>query len=224
MKQINLSLTEFVNQNMKEFSKKICLFTVMIVYSGNLVHYVAFIYNPDTKTLVSFDSGVELYEHGRKTILPAVRKAFRNAGLILSQGITTLQNMGHCHGYNFCGKEWGVQYNGLHRHGLPADSFCQTWTIFFLKRYLEKRDQTDFSYVWSWCRVHPGHRESVIIRDFLLPLLSESEAARRLYLREIGDTKTYCEAVDILKTYVENCSMGINKPDVVCPWKPSALS
>lgn len=217
MKRVNLSLNEFVRQNMDEFSKKKCLFTVMIVYSGNLVHYVAFVYDPVTKILVSFDSGVELYEHGRKTILPAVRRAFRDAGLIVSQGISRQHNLGHCHGYNFCGKEWGVQYNGLHQHSLPADSFCQTWTIFFLKRFIEKRDENDLSFVRSWCRVHPGHRESIIIRDFLLPLLAESEEARQKYLREVGGEKSYQEVVDILRTYVEKCSMGINKPDVVCP-------
>ncbi|NDE13980.1 hypothetical protein EBZ80_03525 [bacterium] len=217
MKLVNLSLNQFVKQNMAEFSEKKCLFTVMIVYSGNLVHYVAFVYDPKTRTLISFDSGVELYEHGRKTILPAVRKAFRDAGLILTRGINRQHDLGHCYGYNFCGKEWGVQYNGLHQHSLPADSFCQTWTIFFLKRYIEKRDEQDLSFVRSWCRVHPGHRESIIIRDFLLPLIAESEEARRVYLREIGGQKSYHEVVDILRTYLEKCSMGINKPDVVCP-------
>lgn len=163
------SIDKYVCMNKGKLLEKTSLFTVCIVYEMNLVHFVSFIYDPQHKKLTSFDPGVELYHHGQKTILPLLRRAFFRNKLIQGTRIVPQENLGRCTQYTFCGKKWGVQYNGNHFSNLPADSFCQTWTIFFLITFLRTKN---FEFVAEWCDKNPNQREFIIIKKFMLPFLT----------------------------------------------------
>lgn len=186
---------------------KIYVFTVCLVYDGNRVHYVAFVYFPTLHRLYSFDPGVELYRHGEKTIIPSIRKGFYQKGWITSKTLLTQQNVGRCHDYSFCGKKWGLQYNARHDSlsSLPADAFCQTWTLFFLTRLIQQLHPTDMSFVHQWCRIHPTHRESFLLSFFILPQLTYCPFLKKEYMSQLQmiSTKEFKRAYSQLVGYAE---------------------
>jgi hypothetical protein len=207
------SLEELVSKNKNIFVSKICMFTVCIVYDINLVHFVSFLYFPSQKKLVSFDPGVELYLHGQQTILPKIRMAFCKNGLVSSTKIIPTQNMGRCSEFTFCGKKWGIQYNGNHKTDLPADSFCQTWSLFFLIRFLIQEGY-DFSFVEKWCKVHPQQREFIIISYFMIPSLTHFSSLRKVYLGYVKNNNpqyTFSIVLSKVMNYVENCHLNTKK-------------
>ena len=161
------SLDEFVLSRRARFltrSKPCKLFSVCIIYEGNKVHYVSFVYDNVFKKMYSFDSGIQLYTHGLDTLIPAVQRAFLLAGLIRS-GKNNL--LGKCHSY----KLKGIQYNGGDG-SFPADSFCQSWSLFFLVQY---SIVGNYKFITSWCNVRPMYRERYIITCFLLPTFKQNK-------------------------------------------------
>lgn len=215
------ALYKLIAKNKKRFTHKIALFTVCIVYDRNLVHYVSFVYIPSEKKLWSFDPGVELYLHGQKTIVPQIRRAFHQNGLISNTQIHPQQDLGRCTDNSFCGKKWGIQYNGNHKTHLPADSFCQTWTIYFSIRLLLQEDSRDLSFVEDWCRISPKERESSIITYFILPQLLLFKNMRNEYLYQIQNmlesSMTMTEVMRNLYQYIEKCAPKIQnrRPPII---------
>lgn len=210
------SLENLINKNIDKFQEKICLFTVCIVYEINLVHFVSFIYFPNEKKLISFDPGVELYLHGQNTILPNIRKVFKKNKLISNIQIKTQQNLGTCTAFNFCGKKWGIQYNGNHNTNLPADSFCQTWTIFFLIKYIQNNN---FNFVSEWCKEHPSQREFIIIKEFMIPFTQRFKNVQNTYLLYLNHNEQSDDIKNVLKklkNYLKNCN---KKLTITCPLK-----
>ena len=211
------TIKSLIKKNKNLFANKICLFTVNIVYEINRVHFVAFYYDPSRRFLLSFDPGVQLYHHGQETIVPHVRKAFHDLGMIGSEKLKTQQNIGTCHDYSFCGKKWGVQYNGRHDQHLPADSFCQSWTIYFLIRTIL---DSDFAFVENWCRVSPPKREFIIISFFMLPNLLKFENLQKMFLSHLQDVSSIHKVFSILYNYLETCQFSKSEKKKRC--NPSA--
>lgn len=205
------SITKYIALNKNAFQDNIGLFTVCIIYEINLVHFVSFIYDPFQKKLISFDPGVELYLHGQNTILPLIRKAFYKNKLIQGIKIVPQQNIGRCTQYSFCGKKWGVQYNGNHNTNLPADSFCQTWTIFFLVKFIK---QKNFDFVKEWCDTHPNQREFIVIKEFMIPYLVRFKKVRQLYTEYLNNQYDLKEIIQFLKMYIARCN---KKQAIKCP-------
>lgn len=198
---------------------KIYLFTVCLVYEGNKVHYVAFIYSPQLKQLLSFDPGVELYHHGQKTIVPYIRKTFYHCNWIESNQLKQRQNVGTCQDYSFCGKKWGIQYNADHRTSLPADAFCQTWTIFFLTRFMLQRSPMDMSFIHQWCKVHPNRRELFLLNFFILPQLKCCPSLEKEYISQLNirTRLEYNNILLLLVEYTEYLFLHNSLPKITCP-------
>jgi len=205
------SIQKYITLNKNSFLDHIGLFTVCIIYEVNLVHFVSFICDPFQKKLISFDPGVELYLHGQNTILPLIRKAFYKNKLIQGIRIVPQQNIGRCTQYSFCGKKWGVQYNGNHNTSLPADSFCQTWTIFFLVTFIK---QKNFDFVAKWCDTHPNQREFIVIKEFMIPYLIRFKNVRQLYIEYLNNHYDLKEIIQFLKAYITTCN---KKQAIKCP-------
>lgn len=151
-------------------NEKIC-FTVCYQYEGNKVHYVSFCFMKNT--LIHFDPGVSLYEHGQKTLAPSVRKIFQQ-----KKWTQNSKELGICKSFKFKGKKMGVQFNNLNPY-FPADAFCQTWTIFFFKTMCDSSKKS-FSFVTEWCNTKPEKREILLIREFIFPLLKKKPSLVKL--------------------------------------------
>lgn len=164
----HISVREVIRSTKKKWKNTsvFTIFTVCLVYDLSSVHYVSFLYDPKTLELLSFDPGVELYPHGQKTILPMIHRIFADEGLLKSH-----KRYGVCSNFRFKKRYYGVQFNGKTEHALPADAFCQSWTLFFFLRlfYATKTPIRDF--LERWCRIQPRHRESFLCSQFLLPTL-----------------------------------------------------
>jgi len=212
------TMNEFV-KSLSFQSNTIYLFTVCFVYEGNRVHYVAFIYYPSLKKLVSFDPGVELYHHGQMTIVPHIRNVFYEHRLISNNVINRQQNIGKCLEFSFCGKKWGIQYNANHTHSLPADAFCQTWTLFFLTRWILQLDPMDLSFVGNWCKIHPTRRELFLLSFFILPQLNCQSLFKKLYQRqlELKNTLEFKKVMLALVHYSEISSIQSWTRKIQCP-------
>lgn len=163
------------------------IFTVCIYYDINLVHYVSFVFDVNNRNLISFDPGIELYKRGLKTIIPALRRIFYSLRLSKTPLIRQQDALvvGRCD-IKFNGKKYGIQFNGQIHRDLPADAFCQTWTIFFLVRLVNLRN-TDF--VSEWCSIHPYQRESYILSSFIIPILERNKIVSEHYFQTILDEK-----------------------------------
>jgi len=227
------SIDQFVAQNMETLQQKpFSLFTVCVSYDGNSVHFVSYVYERDAKKLASFDPGVEVYHHGQKTIVPCIRMAFHKAGLISKQRQQQLKqqdyeyDLGRCTDFTFCGKNWGIQYNGNHASNHPMDAFCQSWTLFFLIRTLYS--EQEYSFVNKWCKISPNQREFLIIIYFIIPSLNHFENFRNHYIqlaKELtqDDNLTFSDILDMLYNYATNCHMSECKipgsQKISCPRK-----
>jgi len=211
-------LTEFV-QSLSFQKHKLYIFTVCFVYDGNRVHYVAFIYYPSLKKLVSFDPGVELYFHGQLTVVPHIRQVFYDLQLISSILTKAQQNIGQCLEFVFCGKKWGIQYNANHQYSLPADAFCQTWTLFFLTRWILQLDPMDLSFVRNWCRIHPTRRELFLLSFFILPQLNCQSSLKKQYQRQLQWHKDFKKVMLTLVQYAERSSIQSWTRKIQCPRK-----
>ena len=145
---------------------KLYLFSVGYVYRGNSVHYVAFILDPKRKKLLCFDPGYNLYLYGSFKIIPIVFKQLKEDDIISNQIILKTKCV-----KKYFKENYGLQYNGQSPYKilLPADAFCQTWTLYFLSSFVKLNEDTTF--FEEWCKIRPSLREFFIIQSFILPHL-----------------------------------------------------
>lgn len=194
------TVERFLQTRKRMFQKSsvFVMFTVCILYETNLVHYVSFVYDTKERSLLSFDPGVELYLHGQKTIVPLIQRAFEKSGLLRDSNHSIL---GACHSFGFRNKKPGVQYNGNDHHSLPADAFCQSWTIFFLVRLIHCEETDPRVFLERWCNIHPRDREAFITSFFILPTLVYFPLAAKKHRDMVGVDG----AVDLIMSPVEGC-------------------
>lgn len=195
-KRIGKSLKSFLEKDLKWQKTKTYFFTVMYTYEQFKVHYLSYIYEPKFKKLTHFDPGISLYEHGQKTVVPSMNKAFCSLKLIDKKS----QEIGVCNSFRWKGKKMGIQFNNLNDF-FPADAFCQTWTVFFFIRYCHS--SFDFEFLKSWCNLKPEKRELFLISNFILPFLNENPKYYKLLQIQINDERT--NYINTLYEGVENC-------------------
>lgn len=152
-------------QRWRRRGDKIFLFTASYVYRRNRIHYVAFAFDPRRRSLVCFDPGYDLYLYGRHKIIPLVANALYEAGRIDAPTILK----GPC----LRRQGFGIQYDGRNAKKvvLPADAFCQMWTLFFLTTYVQENGS--LSFFEDWCRVRPRFREYFLLQHFTIPMLRQ---------------------------------------------------
>jgi hypothetical protein len=145
---------------------KLYLFSVGYVYNGNSVHYVAFILDPKKKQLICFDPGYNLYLYGSHKIIPIIVKQLKNDEIITNQIVLKTKCPKKYYKENY-----GLQYNGQSPYKilLPADAFCQTWTLYFLSTFIKLKE--DITFFEEWCKIRPPIREFFILESFILPNL-----------------------------------------------------
>lgn len=155
----------------KKKTRNYVLFTACILYEDNRVHFLSFIYDRARRVLVSFDPGVNLYHKGQDVLIPLIRDAFIRNNLIDKDRIS-IERVGLCSTPYF-NKKFGIQYDGTdpETNSLPADSFCQSWTLFFLIEFL--RHKCSDKFLSSWCNVAPRYREPFILTYYFLPWLQQ---------------------------------------------------
>lgn len=167
----NMSLREFLRKK-KVYSDGKTLFilsTCCITYEGNRVHFLSLIYDKKKKLLIFFDPGIHLYEKGQDVAVPIVRDAFFKNGW-LKNSTNNIERVGLCSNV-FHGKKWGIQYDGSDpkKTKLPADSFCQSWTLYYLVEFL--RNKCSDKFFCHWCSIPPKKRETFMLMNFFLPLI-----------------------------------------------------
>lgn len=161
-----MSFQEFLTQR-KVYQKggddcRFILSTCCVTYEGNRVHFLSLIYDKKKQVLVFFDPGIHLYEKGQDAAVPIVSNAFRNNKLAKK-----IERLGLCAG-NYHGKRWGIQYDGGSSK-LPADSFCQSWSLYYLVEFL--RNKCSDKFFPLWCSIPPERRETFIMMNFFMPHL-----------------------------------------------------
>ena len=156
------------------------IFTCCILYEDHKVHYLAFVYNANKQVLVSFDPGIHLYHKGQDVLIPLLRKAFIQAGLI-SNKKEAMERTGLCKNKYF-NRRYGIQYEGSDPSttSLPADSFCQSWTLFFLIEFLRHNCSDEF--VSTWCKIKPKYREGFVLLYYFLPWLQQDTFISKKWL------------------------------------------
>lgn len=162
------------------------LFSVCLQYKVNSVHFCAFIYDPIKKIIVCFDPGASLYLGGERHIIPGIVKAFRQSSLIGMHEKNSVLTLGLC-GKSYFKKFWGVQFNGQHPKEviLPADAFCQTWTLFFLCEFILNQLSFDFQYFRHWCHLKPRDRELFLFHDFIKNVFRFDHTTLGLFLSRV---------------------------------------
>jgi len=147
------------------------IFTACILYEGNRVHFLSFIYDKVRQVLVCFDPGIHLYHKGQDTLIPLLRESFVHNGLI-PRNKESIERIGLC-STKYYDKNFGIQYDGSDpsKTDLPADSFCQSWTLFFLIEFM--RHECSDRFVKTWCKIPPTYREGFIITYYFLPWLQQ---------------------------------------------------
>jgi len=209
----------FVELNREDLTHKICLFTVCISYNVSSVHFVAFIYIPEEKKLISFDPGHQVYVHGQATIVPVVRKAFFENDLIGDARSRPTQDLGKCTDFEFCGIVYGVQFNGDYESGQPMDAMCQTWTVHFLQQAI-KGGFRDLSFIKEVCTTAPALREFKLLEETVLPWLEKYKKLRTIFEeyihQEVGPEWTLEDAIALIKLFVQQCPQH-EEEAVSCP-------
>lgn len=152
----------------RTYQDKAChyvLATCCITYEKNKVHFLSLIYDRKKQVLIFFDPGIHLYEKGQDRAVPIVREAFRRNGWIHN-----IERVGLC-SKDYYGKKWGIQYDGSNPvvTTLPADSFCQSWTLYYLVEFL--RNKCSDRFFSFWCSIPPPKRETFMLMNFFLPHL-----------------------------------------------------
>jgi hypothetical protein len=156
------------------------IFTCCILYEEHKVHFLSFIYNANKQVLVGFDPGIHLYHKGQDVLIPLLRKAFIKAGLI-SKKKDAMERIGLCKNKYF-NQRYGIQYEGSDPSttSLPADSFCQSWTLFFLIEFLRHGCSDEF--VSTWCKIKPKFREAFVLLYYFLPWLQQDTFVSKKWL------------------------------------------
>lgn len=162
---ISSSLADFLKKR-KKYTESHCRYvisTCCVTYEGNRVHFLSLIYDKKKKLLIFFDPGIHLYEKGQDVAVPIMRKAFVKNGWIKD-----VERLGLC-SKDYHGKKWGIQYDGSDplKTKLPADSFCQSWTLFYLVEFL--RNKCSDKFFSHWCSIPPKKRETFMMMNFFLP-------------------------------------------------------
>lgn len=165
-KGINLPLSTFLKQKNKYDEKnnvRFIISTCCVTYEGNRVHFLSMIYDKKQKSLIFFDPGIHMYEKGQDVAVPIVHKAFIDNGWVKN-----IERVGLCP-KNYYGRKWGIQYNGDNpmTSKLPADSFCQSWTLYYLIEFI--RNKCSDKFFTLWCSIEPDARETFILMNFFLP-------------------------------------------------------
>jgi hypothetical protein len=186
------------------------MFTICIHYEDVKVHFVSFVYEMNPPRLVSFDSGSNLYTIGEKTVIPEVQRIFEKLELIPSS-----KHKNHKHHIGICSKRYfmkkfGIQFSGENPifHSLPADAFCQSWSIFFLIEWVRHHHKTRHHYptigkpsnghfVRQWCKIIPSEREWFIISTFFIPLLSYNPFIHAEFAKHYPNTHI-CKLIDYM--------------------------
>jgi len=162
------------------------LFTFAYSSGPGYAHYVSFIYDPRTKTLFWFDPGRGLYQQG-KMIQNAVSSSMSEAGVKINNVVDK----------TICSKDGCMQCTG--------DSFCQTWTLYFIFKYLDSNRRFDF--LDNWANMIALERLDTI-RCFVLDILNTFEAIDEQANYELQNIYGYpqCEVYDVLsRSY--NCKL-----------------
>ena len=174
-----ISFQEFLKKRSAYRSSKdnrYVLSTCCITYEGNRVHFLSLIYDKKKQVLIFFDPGIHLYEKGQDVAVPIVWNAFSKNGLAVK-----MERLGLC-STNYRGKRWGIQYDGANSK-LPADSFCQSWTLYYLVEFL--RNKCSDKFFSMWCSIPPEKRETYILMNFFMPHLQNdpflSEEWKKFY-------------------------------------------
>lgn len=165
----DMSLTDFLKTRKAYSGGDVgyVLSTCCITYEGNRVHFLSLIYDKKKQTLVFFDPGIHLYEKGQDVAVPIVRDAFLENGWIKPEK-DSIERVGLC-SKDYHGKKWGIQYDGGDPKitKLPADSFCQSWTLYYLVEFL--RNKCNDKFFSHWCAIPPTKRETFMMMNFFLP-------------------------------------------------------
>jgi len=178
------------------------MFTLCLNYEGAKVHYVSFVYETKPPRLVSFDSGSNLYLVGERVIVPIVQTIFEHVGLIPGTE-SSKRHIGVCNKRYFL-KKFGIQFSGdnpLYR-SLPADAFCQSWSLFFFMEWVRhfnktKTKSTNGNFVRAWCRIRPSEREWFILSAFFIPLLAYNPYLHKEFEKHYPQTHI-CHLMDYL--------------------------
>lgn len=164
-----MSLTQFLKrrQAYNDDDTGYIISTFCITYEGNRVHFLSMIYDKKKRNLVFFDPGIHLYEKGQDVALPIVMNSFVQNGWIKKDNV---ERVGLC-SRKYHGKQWGIQYDGSDPKmtKLPADSFCQSWTLYYLVEFL--RNHCSDKFFSNWCSIPPEKRETFMLMNFFLPHL-----------------------------------------------------
>lgn len=191
------SVLNVLQKKMTLKKSKNCMFTICYHYEDRKVHYVSFIYDRENKRLQHFDPGISLYLHGQETLVPSIYKVFKTIGLVEKN-----QELGKCiHQTKWKGKIMGIQFDGGENLALPADAFCQTWTIFFLVRMMANGFESE-DFIQKWCSIPPKRREAFLISSFILPILLEFP---KFYKRVCNNIDIQDNFIQIMYDYIESC-------------------
>ena len=161
-KNKNILLHDFF-KSWKNLKKKYILFTVAYLYDNNLIHYCAFVFMQKERNLIVFDPGYNLYLHGKYKIIPIIFNVFHELDFIDKSNLKTI-----CKNKSYNKIYYGLQYDGSNDK-LPADAFCQMWTLFFLLEYINNNG--NMSFFDEWCKIEPKYRQYFLIQNFLIKAL-----------------------------------------------------
>jgi len=159
------------------------LFTMAILYKVAAIHFVSFLYDPVQQRIVSFDPGNNLYHNGSRVLIPNCVDAFVGHHMIPHQDHVV--HTGMCKDY-FHGRRYGPQYNGEdpRQTELPADKFCQSWSLRFVLFCILNDGKHDF--VHEWCKIRPRERENSMMTEFFIPILSHFAHLRNQFKINVG--------------------------------------
>lgn len=190
------SLTQYFQKKQDMCSKySNILFNVCLFYGENRVHYVAFVWNQTQ--LVSFDPGISFYPEGQLVIVPFIEKQFKDMAV-------KKRRLGECRRICWRRRKTGVQYNEDRKSIFPADSFCQTWTLYFTIRLLyvleEKHGEGHIESVMvdRICKIPPRDREFYLISMFIFPTLMYHGHLLSKFVQELNDTNRSYDGISIL--------------------------
>lgn len=177
-------------------------FTICISYGVRSVHFVAVVLQKADKSgsirVVSFDSGSNLYPHGERVVLPALRRVLRTLTRHVSHVKT---HVGVCPHHvstptTFRHRRFGLQFDASTVHRLPADAFCQCWSLFFLVEWAmregEARTQHG-AFARQWCQIPPQDRRAFLLRSFILPALAQDGTLRRWFVERYDADRTWVD-------------------------------
>ena len=162
-----------------------------------------------------FDSGIDVYPVGESHMLPVLKKAFKEAGLIK----TTAELGKACYQHRYISNEpAGIQFAGKDK---IRDSFCQTWSLWFLCNFLNKK-----KLIRKVCRQHPTNREIWLFEDFIIPLLEKHPTWANEIIRDhkedifaSNSISSSTEFLKALRDYSKGCktkTCGEQKGSSVC--------